>query len=92
MGTTLRKYKNNFKGTELSDEKIVAGVGQLTDAVFDKIQTYYGYAILDNKGNTKNITSTILTIYYHMICGPKNETLKKQHKFCPKEQSTTWCK
>ena len=27
-----------------------------------------------------------------MICGPKNETLEEHHKFCPKEQSTTWCK
>ena len=27
-----------------------------------------------------------------MICGPKNELLEEQHKFCPKENSTTWCK
>ena len=92
MGTALRKYKNNCKGTKLSDGKTVNGVGRLTDAVVDKIQTYYGCAIPNNKGNTKNITNVIWAIYYHMIRGPKYETLEEQHKFFPKEQSTTWCK
>ena len=27
-----------------------------------------------------------------MICDLENETLEEQHKFCLKEQSTTWCK
>ena len=59
MGAALRKYKNNCKGTKLSDGKTVGGVGRLTDAVVDKIQTYYGCAIRNNKSNTKNITNAI---------------------------------
>ena len=50
-GTALRKYKNNCKGTKLSDGKTVDCVSRLAGAVVDKIQTY-GYAI-NNKGNTK---------------------------------------
>ena len=37
-------------------------------------------------------TNSIYTIYDHMICDPKHEMLEEQHKFCPKEQNTTWCK
>ena len=63
METALRKYKNNCKGTKLCDGKTVADVGWLSDAVVDKIQTYYGYAIRNKKGNTKNITNAIWAIY-----------------------------
>ena len=66
METALWKYKNNSKGTKLSDGKTVGGVGWLTDAVINKIQTY-GYAICNNKDNTQNISNAIWAIYYHMI-------------------------
>ena len=42
MGNSLRKYKNNRKGTLLADNKSVGGTGSLTDKVVEKIQTYYG--------------------------------------------------
>ena len=46
MGTAMRKYNNNCKGTKLSDGKTVGGAGRLTDAVIDN-----GYAIRNNKYN-----------------------------------------
>ena len=76
----------------MSDGKTVGSVGRLTDAAVDKIQTYYGYVTGNNKGNTKNVTNALWAIYYHMTCGSKNEMLEEQYKFCPKEQSITWCK
>ena len=47
MGNSLRKHKNNHKGTLWADNKIVGGTGRLTDKVVDKIQTY-DYAIRNN--------------------------------------------
>ena len=84
MGTAMRKYNNNCKGTKLSDGKTVGGAGRLTDAVIDN-----GYAIRNNKINTKNTTNDIWATYYHMTCGPKKETLEEQHGFGPKGQSAT---
>lgn len=57
----------------MSDGNTGGGVCRLTDAVVDKIQTYYGYAIRNNKDNTKNIINAIWAIYYHMICGPNSK-------------------
>ena len=55
----------------MSDGKTVGCVSQLTDAVVDKIQAYYGYAIPNNKGKTKNITNAI----WAMV-----QVLKRQNK------------
>ena len=70
MGNSPRKYKNNSKGTLLSDNKSDGGSGRLTDKIVDKIQTYYGYAIGNNIKNTDMIIKAVWAIYHHMIIGP----------------------
>ena len=91
MGTALRNYKSNARGSKLSDDKGVGGQGRLTDAIVDRIQTYYGYAIRNNKGDTNKITAAIWAILHHIILGPPSETLEEQHSYCPKTNDT-WCK
>ena len=76
--TTLRKYKNNCRGAKLSDGKGVGGTGRLRDAIVDRIQTYYGYAIRNNKGDSDKIVKAIWVIFYHVIGSPKGETLEQQ--------------
>ena len=63
MGSALRTYKNNCKGSDLPDGKTVGGVGRLTDKIIDRIQTYYGYAIQNNKGNYEKIVKAIRAIF-----------------------------
>ena len=91
MGSALRSYKNGRRGTKLSDGKGVVGTGRRTDAVVDRMQTHYGYAIRKNKGNITEIINAIWAIFYHMLAGPPDETVEEQHKYCPKTDST-WCK
>ena len=86
MGSALRTYKNNSKGIVLSDGKSVGGVGRLTDKVIDRIQTYYGYAIRNNKGNDEKIIRAVWAIFYHLILGPSYESLEAQHSYCPSKR------
>ena len=81
MGAALRNYKSECRGSKLADGKTV-GAGRLTDKVVDLIQTYYGCAIRNNQG-IENIAQAIWAIYYHMICGPSDESLEEQHLYCP---------
>ena len=55
----------NFCGKILifPDGKGVGGAGRLTDAAADLIQTYYGYAIRNNKGDIKKISTAIWAIF-----------------------------
>ena len=64
MGAALRNYKNKCEGTVLPDGKSVGGTRRLTDKVVDRIQTYYGYAIRNNKGNEEKM---VRAIFYHMM-------------------------
>ena len=91
MGSALITYKNKKRGSKLSDGKGTGGTGQLTNVAVDKIQTYYGYAIRNNKGKTEKIIEAIWAIFYHMLGGPPSESLTEQHRFCPKTPDT-WCK
>ena len=91
MGTALISFKNKKRGSVLSDGKGVGGSGRLTNVIIDKIQTYYGYAIRKNKGNTGKIQEAIWAIYHHMLKGPETESLDEQHTFCPKTDDT-WCR
>ena len=45
MGTNLRKYKTQKRGSKHADGSSVGGRGRLTDAVIDGFQSYYGNAI-----------------------------------------------
>ena len=69
MGSALRTYKNKKPGTKLTDGKGTGGQGPLSDAACDGIQTYYGYAIRNNRGDIDKITNAIWAIYYHSIIG-----------------------
>ena len=91
MGTALLTYKNKKRGSLLPDGKGTGGAGRLTNVVVDTIQTYYGYAIRNNKGNRAKIRRAIWPIFYHMFDGPKSEPLNVQHNYCPKAPDT-WCK
>ena len=85
LGTALRKYKNDMKGKKLADGKSIGGRGRLTDKVIDKMQNYYGKAILGNKGNLEGMKTSIKAIQYHMV---KNDKLTLKN---PKS-ADTWCK
>ena len=87
MGTALRNYKNKSKGNKLSDGKGVVGTGRLADSTIDRMQTYYGYTICNNKDNTKEIQKAI----WAMILGPESEINDEQHGFYTKTPDT-WCK
>ena len=90
MGAALRNYKSECRGTKLPDGKTVGGAGRLTDKAIDQMQTYYGYAIRNNVG-IEDIACAIWAIYYHMICGPSDESLDDQHLYCP-DGPVSWCK
>ena len=91
MGSSLRNYKNKSKGVVLADGKSTGGAGRLTDKVVDRMQTYFGYAIRNNKGKQEQIIKAIWAIFYHMILGPSYETVVAQHSYCP-DGSESWCK
>ena len=83
MGSALRTYKNNCKGFVLHDGKAVGGVVRLTDKIIGRIQTYYGYAIGNNKGNDEKIVKAIWAIFYHLILDPSYESFDAQQSYCP---------
>ena len=76
MGTALRKVKK---------EKKLGGKGKLTDALIDSMQTYYGMAIRNNKGNVDEMERATLAILYHKLSTDN----KPQHEYCP---LNSWCK
>ena len=73
------------------DGKSVGGTRCLTDKVVDRIQTYYGYAIRNNKGNEGNMVRAIWDIFYHMMIRPPDESAAAQHLYCP-DGNDSWCK
>ena len=91
MGTALCNYKNKSKGSKLNDGNRVGGAGRLTDSTIDHMQTYCGYTIRNNKGNTEEIQKAIWAIYYHMILGLESQSNDGQHLLCPKTPNL-WCK
>ena len=64
---------------QLKKEKKLRGHGRLTDNNIDPMQTYYGKAIRNNKGDVKGMQKAILAILYHQTSTDK----KLQHKFSP---------
>ena len=91
MGAALRMYKSKNRGQKLSDGKTIVGKGRLTDNIVDSIQNYYGQAIRSNVGNLKATQGAVWAIYYHIIDGPSEESLKTCHSFCPTGPKS-WCK
>ena len=55
------------------------------------MQTAYGYAICNNKGDQAFSIAAIWAIIHHMIMGPLEESVESQHSYCPNDDKT-WCK
>lgn len=90
MGTRLRELKKKWKGVKLDDGKGIGGSKtRLTDKWIDDFQKFYGQAIRSNSGNKKEMGNAIWAIFYHCIKGNDDETLEKQHAYCPRDG---WCK
>ena len=87
MGTALRKLKLQKGKAKLADGKSIGGVGRLTAARIDKLQTYYGLAIRRHKNNIEAMKNEIWTGLYHSPSTDENP----QHQNCPMGQGT-WCK
>ncbi|KAK7104241.1 hypothetical protein V1264_018995 [Littorina saxatilis] len=65
MGNRLRSLKKRNKGQVLSDGKPIGGQRRLTDAVCDKLQTYYGNAIRGNKGDLVEMRKAVWAVFFH---------------------------
>lgn len=87
MGTRLRKLKSQMAGKKLSDKKTIGGKGRLTESVIQKITSYYGNAIRENKNDLFKMRRSIWAIWMHMVSTDSDP----QHFFCPKGPET-WCK
>ena len=88
MGSALRRYKKNRKGTKLADGKSVGGAGRLTDDLINRIPNYFGQSIRNNKGDLTGMKSIIWAIFHHIV-RDDTKTLAEQHAKCPRNR---WCK
>lgn len=87
MGTRLRKLKSQMAGKKLSDKKTLGGKGRLTESLIQKITSYYGNSIRENKNDFSKMRKSIWAIWMHMV----STDSYPQHFFCPKDPQT-WCK
>ena len=55
------------------------------------MQTAYGYAIRNTKGDQSSSITAIWIIYHHIIMGPPEESVESQHSYCPNDDKL-WCK
>ena len=81
LGTRLRKLRNEKKHEILSDGKIISGKGRLTDKIINKMQNYYGMAIRQNPGQSREMKKGIGAVLWH--CSDIQD-LQVRHQFCPK--------
>ncbi|XP_059162951.1 uncharacterized protein LOC131946277 [Physella acuta] len=77
VGTRLRNLKNNTKEM-LPDGKRLGGKGRLTDASIDKLQSYYGNAIRENKNDIVKMRAAVWAVFFYK--GSSDE--KHVHNFC----------
>ncbi|CAN7995809.1 unnamed protein product, partial [Ixodes hexagonus] len=80
MGTRLRRLKKENKVGKLSDGKGLSARGRLTDAVMDKLQTYFGLAIRRNVGNLEEMRKAVWATYFHLSSTDNDPC----HGLCPK--------
>lgn len=73
-------------GKRLEDGKYLSGAGRLTLARIDTMQSFYGLAIRQNKGDAKAMAKATMAILYHYASTPENP----QHDDCP-TGSASWC-
>ena len=79
VGTALRKLKKEKKG--------LGGRGQLTDAMIDRLQNYYGIAIRSNVGDLDKMKKAIYASLFHCASSER----RNLHSYCP-EGSDSWCR
>ena len=82
-GQKTAKTKEN-RGIKLSDGKSISGRGRLSDAIIDKLQNYYGLAIIRNIASLEDMRKTVWATYFHMASTDTNPS----HGLCPKDADT----
>lgn len=87
MGTRLRKLKQDFKNTKLSDGKGISGKGRLTDNLITKLTLYYGNAIRANSESLPDMRNAVWATYFHV----RSTDSEPLHSFCPTGLAS-WCK
>ena len=76
VGTRLRKLK-----------KRVAGLTELTEAVMDKLQTYFGIALRANTKSVNAMSSALLgSFFFHVASSAK----RNLHEYCDNGPGS-WC-
>ena len=55
------------------------------------MQTAYGYAIRNNKGDQASSIAAVWAIYHRMTMGPPEESVESQQSYCPNDDKP-WCK
>ncbi|GFV76641.1 uncharacterized protein TNCV_4728611 [Trichonephila clavipes] len=78
VGARLRKLK--------SKNKNLSGKGKLTDSFIDRMQNYYGIAVLSNVGNLSGLQQNVIAALFH--CSSSVE--KPMHGQCPIGKDS-WC-
>ena len=63
----MRKLNRKRKDEKSSDGKVLGGKSRLTDKIIDKIQNYYEETTRSSTGVIKEMESSILAIFKHMI-------------------------
>ena len=93
MGARLRTIKREayetitIKTGKKIKKSILGGVNMLTDDVIDRLSSYYGKAIKDNKNRTvKEMQGAVWSSYYHLI----SNNQQHYHQLCPQGQDS-WC-
>lgn len=74
-------------GKRLEDGGTISGTGRLTVSRIDTIQSFYGQAIRENKGNSKAMSRAMHAILKHYSSTPE----KPRHEDCPMVQLQQGC-
>ena len=75
-----------LKKKKVADGEGLSGIGRLTIAWIDSIQSFYGLCIRQNKGGSKAMAKATKAIMYHYASSKENP----QHTFCPVGKDL-WC-
>ena len=80
MGCRSSNLKKNVKG--------LSGKGNLTNAMIDRLQNYYGITIRQNKNDLKNMQAAVRGTLFHVASSKENNW---HYPHCP-EGKDSWCK
>lgn len=86
MGTRLRELKKKFGKQKLDDGKGIGGRNRLTDKEINKLQEYYGLAIVRGGSNLEEMKKNVWATYFHKLSDDDNP----QHGLCP-SGTDSWC-